>query len=261
DDAVTAENVVVAETEGEGENANGTFKVFELNSVWRGEQESDDNDEEECDICSVDEDEEEVWFDRESFSRMLRRVTLVEARMYAHMCHLGNLAYSIPNIKSGNLLKTCGLRFVTSSIEKRELAATADKNLASAAIQKEETSEKDVGEKNEEDNDESMINASAACQISVVEGSLEASSGSVDTVNMINANAGSLMATTDSMTAVIVADEDVKQAFADDLNSTSSTPCEWYTCDNDQSSTRYFVIQVEKISLRYVLSYNITYIY
>ncbi|KAI5424939.1 variant 5, partial [Lathyrus oleraceus] len=99
DDAVTAENVVVAETEGEGENANGTFKVFELNSVWRGEQESDDNDEEECDICSVDEDEEEVWFDRESFSRMLRRVTLVEARMYAHMCHLGNLAYSIPNIK------------------------------------------------------------------------------------------------------------------------------------------------------------------
>ncbi|XP_058740685.1 phospholipase A1 PLIP2, chloroplastic-like [Vicia villosa] len=246
-DAVMAKNMVVAETEGEGKNANWIFKVFDLNSVWRGGRESgdddDDDDDEECDVCSVgeDEDEEEVWFDRESFSRMLRRVTLVEARMYAHLCHLGNFAYSIPNIKSGNLLKRCGLRFVTSSIEKREMAATAEKNLAFAAIQK-QTSEKDAGEKNEENNDESMINASTACEISAVEGSLEASSGSVDTVDVLNTDAG-LMATTDSMTAVVVADEDVKQAFADDVNSTSSTPCEWYICDDDQSSTRYFVIQ------------------
>ncbi|CAK8544393.1 unnamed protein product [Lathyrus sativus] len=245
DDAVMAENVVVAETEGEGKNVNWIFKVFELNSVWRGEQESgdDDDDDDECDSCSVDEDEDEVWFDRELFSRMLRRVTLVEARMYAHMCQLGNLAYSIPNIKSGNHLKRCGVQFVTSSIEKREMAATADKNLASAAIQKEETSEKDTGEKNEEKNDELMINASAACEIAVVEGSVEASSRVIDTVNVINTDVGSLTATTDSKTPVIVADEDVKQAFADDLNSTSSTPCEWYICDDDQSSTRYFVIQ------------------
>ncbi|KAL5060642.1 hypothetical protein RYX36_032246 [Vicia faba] len=235
DDSVMAENVVVAETEVEGKNANWIFKVFELNSVWRGEQESDDDDEEDCGVCSVDEDQDEVSFDRESFSRMLRRVTLVEARMYAHLCHLGNLAYSIPNIKSGNLLKRRGLRFVTSSIEKRELAATADKNLASEAIQKEEISEKEAGEKN----DKSMINASSACQISLVEGSLEARRRSVDTVNVINTNAGSLMATTDSMSAVIVTDEEVKQAFAGDLNS----PCEWYICDDDQSSTRYFVIQ------------------
>lgn len=30
----------------------------------------------------------------------------------------------------------------------------------------------------------------------------------------------------------------------DDLNSLYSSPCEWYICDDDESSTRYFVIQV-----------------
>jgi len=105
DDAVTAENVERVVKEGDGPNGNWVFKVFDLNSIWKEEKKSD-NDEEECDVCRVDEEvdeeddeNEEIRFDRESFSRMLRRVTLVEARMYAHMSHLGNLAYSIPNIK------------------------------------------------------------------------------------------------------------------------------------------------------------------
>lgn len=49
------------------------------------------------------------------------------------------------------------------------------------------------------------------------------------------------------------ASEDVQQrecinsdnnVVADDLNSLWSSPCEWYICDDDESSTRYFVIQV-----------------
>jgi len=108
DDAVTVENVERVVKEGDGKNGNWVFKVFDINSIWKEEKESGDNDEEECDVCRVDEkvdeeddenEDEEIRFDRESFSRMLRRVTLVEARMYAHMSHLGNLAYSIPNIK------------------------------------------------------------------------------------------------------------------------------------------------------------------
>lgn len=242
-DEVTAENVNRVVEEGDGQNGNWVFKVFDLNSVWKEEKKSGDNDEEECDVCRVDEEvdeeddeneDEEIKFDRESFSRMLRRVTLVEARMYAHMSHLGNLAYSIPNIKPGNLLKRCGLRFVTSSIEKKELAA---------AIKKEETNGKDAGERKEEKNGELKTSASDACEIAVVEGSLERSNDSVDTVNMIKTDVGSLMATTNSMTAVVAANEQVKQSFADDLNSTSSSPCEWFICDDDHSSTRYFVIQ------------------
>lgn len=60
----------------------------------------------------------------------------------------------------------------------------------------------------------------------------------------INSEMASLMATTDSVTAVVAAKEEVKQAVADDLNSISSSPCEWYICDDDKNATRFFVIQV-----------------
>ena len=121
-DAVFLENAddgTATEAEREGQNGIWVFNIFRASSVWRGEQRSvggdhdnekevsandkvHDDEEEECDVCRVDDnddDEEEVQFDRESFSRMLRRVSLDEARFYAQMSHLGNLAYAIPNIK------------------------------------------------------------------------------------------------------------------------------------------------------------------
>jgi len=57
----------------------------------------------------------------------------------------------------------------------------------------------------------------------------------------------SFVATTNSMTSMVAAKEETKQAVADDLNSSRSCPCEWFICDENQSSTRYFVFQVEKI--------------
>ncbi|KAL5135737.1 DNA-directed RNA polymerase III subunit RPC8 [Glycine soja] len=287
-DAVLAENATAEteqpEGEGEGQNGNWVFKIFHIRSVWRGEQRSDDNDEEEavtngqtdeeeeeCDDCRVDydddeeeEENEEVSFDRDSFSRMLRRVSLSEARFYARISHLGNLAYCIPKIKPGKLFKHYGLRFVTSSIEKKELAMAAEKNQIS---QKEETNEKDVDETKEEKNNGGyMISASAVYEIAASaasylhaqtrsilsltssdaaegEGSIEAINESFNGDKIRNTEEANLKATTDSVTAVVAANEQVKQAFADDLNSTSSSPCEWFVCDDDQTSTRYFVIQ------------------
>lgn len=56
--------------------------------------------EEGCDLCGVDDDDDErIEFDRESFSKLLKRVSLADARLYARMSCLGNLAYSIPQIK------------------------------------------------------------------------------------------------------------------------------------------------------------------
>lgn len=158
-------------------------------------------------------------------------------------------------------MKRCGLRFVTSSIEKKELIAAAEKNQSSGAIQKEETNEKNAGEREEEENAELKISACAACGIAVVDGSFEVSNESVDTVNVINTEVGSLMANTDSITEIVAAYEEVKQAVADDLKSTSSSPCEWFICDDDQSSTRYFVIQVGKLVSDMILSRDIQYIY
>lgn len=72
-------------------------------------------------------------------------------------------------------------------------------------------------------------------------------SGSESSAEMRNSDVASLIATTDSVTAVVAAKEEVKQAVADDLNSTHSSPCEWFICDNDQSATRFFVVQVGNI--------------
>ncbi|XP_062229051.1 phospholipase A1 PLIP3, chloroplastic-like [Phragmites australis] len=51
------------------------------------------------------------------------------------------------------------------------------------------------------------------------------------------------VATTNSVTCMVAAKEETRQAVADDLNSSRSCPCKWFICDYDQSSTRYFVVQ------------------
>uniref|UniRef100_A0A0D6QV69 Fungal lipase-type domain-containing protein n=1 Tax=Araucaria cunninghamii TaxID=56994 RepID=A0A0D6QV69_ARACU len=48
---------------------------------------------------------------------------------------------------------------------------------------------------------------------------------------------------TSSVTALVAAEEDAKQATAKDLQSYISSPCEWFICDDEGSHTRYFVIQ------------------
>lgn len=287
DDAVLVDDTrydgTATEAEREGQNENWVLKIFRVNSVTRREQGSggddhndeneeeeevsendgmDDDEEKECDICKVDvgdEDEEEVQFDRESFSRMLRRVTLAEARFYAQMSHLGNLAYAIPEIKPGILLKQYGLRFVTSSIEKMGLAATAEKKHASSASQEGETNEKHEGESKQRVNGGYKISSLAAHETAasylhavtsnVIRSTSSNSAGEVslepsdESVDSINEEAASSRAKTDSVTAVVAAEEEERQAVADDLNSTSSSPCNWYICDDDQRCTRFFVIQ------------------
>lgn len=50
--------------------------------------------------CFVgDEVEEKMEFDRESFSRLLRRVPLLEMEVYSKMAYLGSLAYIVSMIK------------------------------------------------------------------------------------------------------------------------------------------------------------------
>ncbi|GAU30096.1 hypothetical protein TSUD_55800 [Trifolium subterraneum] len=279
DDAVLAEETKAVDGDDDGQRENWVLKILHVKSVWKGErgnqrdeeiekdQNNGDDDGEVCDTCAVDDDEkDETEFDRDSFSKMLRRVSLGEARLYAQMSHLGSLAYSIPNIKPGKLLKHYGLRFVTSSLEKKELAAKSEKNPQEVEVK--EKSEKDhqeveVKEKQEEtkesDNGGYRISAAAAYNIAASAASyLHTQTRSIlpfkssnaaageennESLNMMNTEVASLMATTDSVTAVVAAKEEVKQAVADDLNSTRSSPCEWFICDDNQSGTRFFVIQ------------------
>ncbi|KAG7971004.1 hypothetical protein I3843_07G114000 [Carya illinoinensis] len=273
-----------------GQSENWVLKILHVRSLWK-ERSADlsevekeergavainqrigsdaEDDEEGCDACRVGDDEDEkerVEFDRDSFSRLLRRVSLAEARLYAQMSYLGNLAYGIPKIKPGNLLKYHGLGFVTSSIEKKELAAKAEQKQLSAETLEAEKDVRDKVEGKENKKEGYRISASAAYHIAASAASYlhshttsilpfksskpkagehppEGSGGSDDSSNLMNSEVASFMATRDSVTAVVAAKEEVKQAVADDLNSTRSCPCEWFICDDNQSGTRFFVIQ------------------
>ncbi|KAL4038901.1 hypothetical protein IC575_002538 [Cucumis melo] len=275
-----SENVA---TGSEWRSGNWVMKILRVRSLWKeeekqgigedelGNEREEDRvvedretcceDEEFCDACKIveEEDEKEIEFDKHSFSRLLRRVSLAEARLYAQMSYLGCLAYSISEIKPKNLLRYYGLRYITSSIEKRELALKTEKTQEpdeSREAEKEIDNDVDCEEGQKKDGISAStayeIAASAASYLhsrtvkilpfrsSKTEDSLEAGQNNGD---MMNSDMVSLMATTDSVTAVVAAKEEVKQAVADNLNSTRSSPCEWYVCDDVESSTRFFVIQ------------------
>ncbi|XP_065860403.1 phospholipase A1 PLIP2, chloroplastic isoform X2 [Euphorbia lathyris] len=279
----------------EGNDENWVLKILQVRSLWKEDQgqnrngdegsnvecddvavksgintEEEEEEEEECISCRVqDDDEKEIEFDRDSFSRLLRKASLAEAKLYAQISYLGHLAYSIPKMKAGNLLKYRGLQYVTSSIDKRELASKAEKiqvpNEVEEAEKEKELSKHETEGKEQRKNNGYHISPAAAYHVAASAASYlhshtksilpfnssksESGKGSPEGCNVgnknlsvMNSEVASFMATTDSVTAVVAAKEEVKQAVADDLSSTRSSPCEWFICDDDQD-TRFFVIQ------------------
>lgn len=173
-------------------------------------------------------------------------------------------------MQSRNLLRNHG-RFVTSSMEKKEQALKAHEEMTSTEEphQEENTAAEEArdAEGRVEKTDGNGISTSSAYQIAASAASylqshtksvlhfkssklmgnenLPEETGEIENnVDMINQDIASLMATTNSVTAVVSAKEEVKQAVADDLNSAHSSPCEWFVCDDDHNATRFFVIQV-----------------
>lgn len=152
--------------------------------------------------------------------------------------------------------------------KENDIAENSEENETSG-VQKTEVNPKDMGKADEEKERENQLSAYVAYRIAasaasyllyhttnllpfkssnveVTEDLSKDSLGNVSMLNnvdMMNGDVASLIATTDSVTSVVAAKEEVKQAVADDLNSTSSTPCEWFVCDDDQTTTRFFVIQ------------------
>lgn len=63
--------------------------------------EPEDYEEDWCDACRVDFDDrgKEIEIDRDTFWSLLHRVSLEQAKRYAKMARLGNLAYAISEIK------------------------------------------------------------------------------------------------------------------------------------------------------------------
>lgn len=167
-------------------------------------------------------------------------------------------------LQPANLSKYYGLRFVTSSAEKTESALKAENGEVSIETKSDKKEKEEEEEVEEEKNKGRKISASAAYEIVASAASYlhsrtnnilpfsslsktentDKNDGNLANVELSSEAASSL---TNSVTSVFAAEEDVKQAVADDLKSTISSPCDWFICDDDQSHTRFVVIQVRKI--------------
>lgn len=166
-------------------------------------------------------------------------------------------------LQPGNLLRYHGFKFVTSSLEKKELELKVEKEKelaedeANAAAEDEDVEMKMNADGDEAEAEGNRISTAAYHIVASAASyfhshrkiilSFKSSKSELDE-NSLEDNAASFVATTDSVTAAVAAEEEVKQAMADDLNSTLSSPCEWFICDDDQNSTRFFVVQVEQLS-------------
>uniref|UniRef100_A0ACD5VXZ6 Uncharacterized protein n=1 Tax=Avena sativa TaxID=4498 RepID=A0ACD5VXZ6_AVESA len=225
------------------------------------------DDEEGCAV-GTDEFDGEV-FDRASFSRLLRKVSIEDAKEYSRMSYLCNIAYMIPKIQP-KCLRRFSLQFVTTSVQEKDKANPDQKQEQSTDkgespdTQSEVVKNAELGSKEEKGNGPA-INPFGAYQVMSSAASYLHSqamginpfgsrgNGKTDPTIMgiVNGENGegltldeaSFVATTNSVTSMVAAKEETRQAVADDLNSSRSCPCEWFICDDDQGSTRYFVVQ------------------
>ncbi|KAG8052757.1 hypothetical protein GUJ93_ZPchr0001g29723 [Zizania palustris] len=227
--------------------------------------------EEEEGCCDVDDDDETDGqvFDRDTFSRLLRKVSLAEAREYSKMSYLCNIAYMIPKIKP-KCLRRYNLRFVTSSMQETARAGFDQKQVqknekGEYPDQKSEVAENVEPESNEKKESGLGVNpfgayhvmSSAASYLHsramgvIPFGSRSDGKNDLTIMAIVNGESGegltldeaSFVATTNSVTSMVAAKEETRQAVADDLNSSRSCPSEWFICDDGQGSTRYFVVQ------------------
>lgn len=223
--------------------------------------------EEGCPV-GTDEYDGEV-FDRASFSRLLRKVSIDDAKEYSRMSYLCNIAYMIPKIQP-KCLRRYSLEFVTTSVQEKDRANPDRKQeqrteKGEALDRKSEVVKNAALESKEEKGNGPMINPFGAYQVMASAATYvhsramgvnpfgSRSNGNSDPTIMaiVNGENGeglmldeaSFVATTNSVTSMVAAKEETRQAVADDLNSSRSCPSEWFICDDDDGSTRYFVVQ------------------
>ncbi|KAF7036148.1 hypothetical protein CFC21_046894 [Triticum aestivum] len=231
----------------------------------------DGGDDEEGCAVGADEGGGEV-FDRASFSRLLRKVSIEDAKEYSRMSYLCNIAYMIPKIQP-KCLRRYSLQFVTTSVQEKD-RANPDRKQEQSTEKGESPDKKPrvvknaaaaLGSKEEEGNG-LAINPFGAYQVMSSAASYlhsramginpfgSRTNGKNDPTTIMAIVSGengegltldeaSFVATTNSVTSMVAAKEETRQAVADDLNSSRSCPSEWFICDDDQGSTRYFVVQ------------------
>ncbi|KAL3615706.1 hypothetical protein CASFOL_041367 [Castilleja foliolosa] len=228
-----------------GKRANWIEKLVEIRDNWRDKQEKV-NGYDDDGGCEVEHDEEgdnddengkrEIDFDSEIFSSFLGHVSWSDTKMFSQLAFLCNMAYAIPDMKTGDLRRYYGLDFVTSSIEKKVQAKAAIK-------------EKVEQDSTTTDNNLEQIISSRRCSSDAYEIAASAASYVQSRVkdetfeDDYKSEKMAARVAASTMTAVVAAGEMQKEKAAKDLQSLHSSPCEWFVCDDSTIYTRYFVIQ------------------
>lgn len=243
--------------------ANWVERLLEIRRQWKKEQKTESvNDEvvdENVDVkCGCEEEEEGCVADygsengdweRETFSRLLAKVSWSDAKRLSQLAYLCNVAYTIREIKGDDLRRNYGLKFVTSSLEKKAKAAILrekleqDSTSVPVITSLESESEKPQLRSSSSSASAYKIAASAASYIhSCTEYDLS------EPNNSVYKSAAAAQAAASTMTAVVAAGEEEKLEAAKELQSLQSSPCEWFVCDDPNTYTRCFVIQVKCVS-------------
>lgn len=224
-----------------------------------------------CHGCSLEVPYTKVLHSKESFSKFLQDASLFDMKVLAQMSFLCDIAYTIPDIQPGRLLKHHRLRFITSSLDKKAEAEVKAKEaeLSKKGLRSDKdklTSKGDMGGGSSSEGEASSITlgseaSSISSQTSSVSQTSTKVSGNVsgahttDTTDELTefhtSDHGEELRPTDEesllavvpVTAVVLAEEETKLAATKDLQASSSCPCEWFVCDDESMQTRFFVIQ------------------
>ncbi|XP_010559128.1 PREDICTED: uncharacterized protein LOC104827627 isoform X2 [Tarenaya hassleriana] len=264
DDAMEAN----LEMGGEGEEvgakrANWVERLVEIRRQWTKEKRKENEDgvsEESVDVhcgcyegdCVANYGSEEdqqaegrEGYDRETFSRLLVKVPLSDAKQFSQLSSLCYLAYVIPEIKVDDLRRYHGLKFVTSSLEKKAKAAILREKLEQDSSRPANVSVPEGAEKYvEEIPKKRQIRSSAAYKIAASAASyIHRAQDSSVVPNPLRKSAAAAQAAATTMTAVVAAGKEEKRVAARELQSLLSSPCEWFVCDDPSTYTRCFVIQ------------------
>ncbi|CAO2208701.1 unnamed protein product [Urochloa humidicola] len=205
-----------------------------------------------CGVSYEDEEEaEDARWDQHSFGKLLARAPLGEARLFAQLAFLCNMAYVIPEIKVEELKKHYGLRFLTSSLEKK-----AEAGIISAKLDADSTRPRTAPAYEVASGPQPRrpirshlayeVAASAASYVRArAHGLLSfgtAPPQHQEGGRLYNSGVAAYMAAS-TVTAVVAAEDSARHEAARDLRSPLSSPCEWFACDEADARTRCLVIQ------------------
>ncbi|XP_010469109.1 PREDICTED: uncharacterized protein LOC104749219 [Camelina sativa] len=236
--------------------ANWVQRLLEIRRQWKKQQRPESGDGEvaedsidvtcgckdEDDGCVADYGSENGDWERESFSRLLVKVSWSEAKKLSQLAYLCNVAYTIPEIKGEDLRRNYGLKFVTSSLENKAKAAKLREKLEqdSTRVPVITSLESEKQPQRSSSSSASAYNI-AASAASYIHSCKEYDFSEPN--NPVYISAAAAQAAASTMTAVVAAGEEEKLEAARELQSLQSSPCEWFVCDDPNTYTRCFVIQ------------------